>query len=1126
MFRLGAVNWQADAETLPLFYAFEYLQRDSAQSRFVQGASQASVVSAMLPPGSEANANVWALQLRISNIVGSETVATTCNMHAGDCLVTVTPMAFASADAMLEDLSGRSSAVQELINAGDSNAAINYVSILLQNVNSANVGARRKNLLAINDTAVAAYKCGTAAPLLYGALPAGGLLGYPSAGAIARNCIASTLLLFSVKAQVNDQCLVEMKKIFDVVLEHTSKGCNWAETPDLVLLQDLSDTVSSAIDAVQLQYTSKHITRETTAVRMSTLITQHENITAVRAYGSLAGEAAKTIDSKWTRSKSWRINTPTASVSARGWHRTPGHPTEDSLTAPLQVSFTRDRSEEATSSGVSWAPQERSVYAGGRRLLATTYPGTTRLSALSGSFTQSVFSMPENVLPFVINKVECSTGSNGAQLCEEASVSLVATHFVNNFNPHFYSEDSVNVIGPVMTLQLQAFGMQEVIPVENLDKDITFDLVLTRVPDSTQDVPGRHRVAACVWWNGTKWDTSGCMLDKVVQADDGGNDMRAICHCNHTSAHTVLDAPAGCDSIPYSTKLFDGCRVCGGDGSSCIGCDGKVASGKVIDGCGKCGGDNSTCWGCDYVPNSGLIFDECNVCGGDNSTCRGCDGVSVHPYVTARFPATLGFEWLNVGTSEPADGYQLVNAKLQTELGSKTVFTQEEWTAFGISGLHVLHFVKSGVSYFKPIAPKKPKEFDNCKSAEFPFGVCGGCDSSCKGCDAVANSGKIYDKCGRCGEFVSAEEAANVGIGAGGWYARTTEHNCSLGLKKCASGFLPDDCGTCVPFGSGSDVRNQACKGCDNVGRVFSYQRGARQLGGLQKDTCGLCGGNDCSCVDCKGVVGGTAKDDRCGICQGNNTCLDCAGVPYGPNLVDICGICGDPKFDAGWNNTERCRGCDGRLYPVPLKAARLDRLGQSPLSRCCPAELIGCNDICNASVGCDGNCTTRPKLTDKCGVCGGSGAANTGSCDCAGGPNGRSAVGCDGVCSDPPQKIDTCGVCGGTNQRETGHCDCENMPFGRAVRDSSGVCCYLSDMGCAKANQSRCFSGKTWDVCNTCGGDGGTCVQSRPSSASRIGAKRSAQHAFIPDGPGGALALGWWLALLTLFSVLCVRLH
>jgi len=143
MFRLGAVNWQADAETLPLFYAFEYLQRDSAQSRFVQGASQASVVSAMLPPGSEANANVWALKLRISNIVGSETVATTCNMHAGDCLVTVTPMAFASADAMLEDLSGRSSAVQELINAGDSNAAINYVSILLQNVNSANVGARR-----------------------------------------------------------------------------------------------------------------------------------------------------------------------------------------------------------------------------------------------------------------------------------------------------------------------------------------------------------------------------------------------------------------------------------------------------------------------------------------------------------------------------------------------------------------------------------------------------------------------------------------------------------------------------------------------------------------------------------------------------------------------------------------------------------------------------------------------------------------------------------------------------------------------------------------------------------------------------------------------------------------------
>ncbi|MGB1602033.1 MAG: hypothetical protein ACPIOQ_55410, partial [Promethearchaeia archaeon] len=383
------------------------------------------------------------------------------------------------------------------------------------------------------------------------------------------------------------------------------------------------------------------------------------------------------------------------------------------------------------------------------------------------------------------------------------------------------------------------------IPVADLANDITFDSVLTRVPDSTRDAAGRHHVAACVWWNGTRWDTSGCRLSRIASAEGGGNDMRAICLCNHTSAHTVLDAASGCDGVPYSTVVYDGCRVCDGDGSTCLGCDGKVASGKVLDGCGKCGGDNSSCSGCDGVPYSGKVIDACNVCGGDDSSCKGCDGVAVHPYVTARFPS------------------------------------------------------------------KKPKEFDSCTSAEFPLGVCGGCDASCKGCNGEVNSGKSYDKCGKCGEYANEVEAANDGMAAGEWYARSSKDNCSLGLKQCGTGLVPDSCGVCVPFEAPASVRNQQCMGCDGVASVFSFQNGARQAGGLTRDRCGVCGGNDCSCVDCRGVVGGSARDDRCGICEGNNTCLDCAGIPYGVTVVDACGICG------GTNNTELCRGCDGKLHPL-----------------------------------------------------------------------------------------------------------------------------------------------------------------------------------------------------------------
>ena len=291
--------------------------------------------------------------------------------------------------------------------------------------------------------------------------------------------------------------------------------------------------------------------------------------------------------------------------------------------------------------------------------------------------------------------------------------------------------------------------------------------------------------------------------------------------------------------------------------------------------------------------------------------------------------------------------------------------------------------------------------------------------------------------------------------------------------------------------------KGTTCKGCDDEAGstgVFTYQNGQKQVGGKTLDKCGVCGGNDCSCIDCKGVVGGPAKYDRCGVCEGNNTCLDCCGEPYGVKVLDVCGICG------GTNDTKNCRGCDGNLYPLPLKAPQFD----AHFTCCLPSE-IGCNDTCFAKLGCDGVCSINATLTDKCGICGGSDTPNTGICDCAGVPNGPARIGCDGKCRSPALAFDICGVCGGQNESETGHCDCEGIPHGPAIRDSSGVCCYLSDMGCGStlsvqsgSNHSRCFSGKTWDICNTCGGDGGTCVETRPSSSSRLLDARSLQMIFV----------------------------
>jgi hypothetical protein len=50
----------------------------------------------------------------------------------------------------------------------------------------------------------------------------------------------------------------------------------------------------------------------------------------------------------------------------------------------------------------------------------------------------------------------------------------------------------------------------------------------------------------------------------------------------------------------------------------------------------------------------------------------------------------------------------------------------------------------------------------------------------------------------------------------------------------------------------------------------------------------------ECYPLDCAGTPQGTLVLDQCGVCDGDDTtCMDCGGVPNGPLIVDECGICG-----------------------------------------------------------------------------------------------------------------------------------------------------------------------------------------------------------------------------------------
>jgi hypothetical protein len=130
--------------------------------------------------------------------------------------------------------------------------------------------------------------------------------------------------------------------------------------------------------------------------------------------------------------------------------------------------------------------------------------------------------------------------------------------------------------------------------------------------------------------------------------------------------------------------------------------------------------------------------------------------------------------------------------------------------------------------------------------------VCGGNSSSCTDCRGEPNGLASLDECGQCDENPSNDCVQDC---AGVW-----------GLAPSATDPLQDACGICQ--GDGSSCLD--CKGVPN--------------GRNTEDDCGICNddhSDDCA-QDCRGnrvPPSRAAVFDSCGICGGNNTsCMDCLG--------------------------------------------------------------------------------------------------------------------------------------------------------------------------------------------------------------------------------------------------------
>ena len=426
--------------------------------------------------------------------------------------------------------------------------------------------------------------------------------------------------------------------------------------------------------------------------------------------------------------------------------------------------------------------------------------------------------------------------------------------------------------------------------------------------------------------------------------------------------------------------------------------------------------------GCDGVPNGDAVLDQCNVCGGSGTSCLGCDNVPFSGKIFDSCGVCDGDDSSCNACKNPCPD------RSRRFLDACGVCGGNNESCTGCDGIAVPPQVAARTGL-------RPKVRDAC-------GVCGGTGKSCAGCDGVPFSGKEFDLCGVCDPPLA-------------------QRNVCPELPTCLQGSILDACGTCVPL---TDTGGLACVGCDQVPRLY---------GRKVTDACGVCGGDNSSCVDCLGVPNGKAKLDKCGVCNGKNLCNDCCGEPFGVKQLDVCGVCNGP------NNSAVCTGCDGAIVPPPRHPAIFDAQ-----LRCCPFELIGCNGLCEATLGCDGVCQKNSKRKDKCGVCGGLGAPSTGVCDCAALPNGTSAIGCDGVCRYEPKVFDKCKVCGGNGSPQTGICDCKSIPSGENKVDSQGFCCQTSEIGC----DNVCFSGKLLDSCSECAGDFSSCLVFDSSDSVTIG--------------------------------------
>lgn len=106
-------------------------------------------------------------------------------------------------------------------------------------------------------------------------------------------------------------------------------------------------------------------------------------------------------------------------------------------------------------------------------------------------------------------------------------------------------------------------------------------------------------------------------------------------------------------------------------------------------------------------------------------------------------------------------------------------------------------------------------------------------------------------------------------------------------------------------------------------------------------DECGVCGGDNSTCLDCAGVPNGSSVLDECGICDGSgkDECGNCPDT-QNPIVKDSCGVCGGDNSSC---TLEVCEVVDGdydNAKVVTILDSQFDATKHFDVAQCEPTTI------------------------------------------------------------------------------------------------------------------------------------------------------------------------------------------